>query len=140
MNSSGQIALRRPDVRVLADLIPGERLRDVALVAGAACVVGISAQITIPVPGSPVPISGQTFAALLAGAALGWQRAALAMMFYMLAGGIGMPWFSDGQSGFGLATMGYIVGFSVAAVAVGALDQRQQVGRASCRERVLVTV
>lgn len=122
--SSTSATLPRPNVRVLADLLPGERVRDVLLIVGAASLVGILAQITIPVPGSPVPISGQTFGVLLAGAALGWQRAIAAMIVYALLGGLGMPWFSDGQSGWGLPTMGYIVGFIFAAGAVGWLAGR----------------
>jgi len=119
MSATSDAALVRPNVRVLADLIPGDRVRDILLVVGAAAFVGLLAQVTVPVPGSPVPISGQTFGALLAGAALGWQRSVAAMVLYLLLGGLGMPWFSDGQSGWSLPTLGYIVGFVFAAGLVG---------------------
>jgi biotin transport system substrate-specific component len=106
---------------VLADLLPGEAVRDVVLVLAAAAFVGASAQITIPVPGSPVPVSGQTFAVLLSGAALGWQRGLAAMLLYMAVGSLGMPWFAEGKSGFGGPTFGYVIGFVLAAGLVGSL-------------------
>src|SRR4051812_39509526 len=106
---------------VLADLLPGEAVRDLLLIVAAAALVGASAQFTIPVPGSPVPVSGQTFAVLLSGAALGWQRGLAAMLLYMAAGSLGMPWFAQGESGFGGPSFGYIVGFVLAAALVGSL-------------------
>lgn len=111
--------MRRP--RVLADLVPGALVRDVALVAGAAALTGIAAQIAIPLPFTPVPISMQTFTVLLAGAALGPLRGGLSMLLYLVAGVAGVPWFSDQHSGWEFATFGYIIGFVVAATLVGAL-------------------
>ncbi|MFA1543700.1 biotin transporter BioY [Actinomadura monticuli] len=112
---------RRP--AVLGDLLPGSLARDAALVAGAAAFVGVAAQIAVPLPGTPVPVTGQTFAVLLAGAALGTGRAALGMLVYLLAGIAGVPWFTDGTSGAGFPTLGYIIGFVVAAAAVGRLAE-----------------
>jgi biotin transport system substrate-specific component len=109
---------------VLADLVPGALVRDAALVVGGAVLTGLAAQIALPVPGSPVPITGQTFGALLVGAGLGWRRGALSMLLYVVAGIAGVPWFQDGTSGSLGATGGYIIGFSVAAVLVGALAGR----------------
>ncbi|NED83326.1 biotin transporter BioY, partial [Streptomyces sp. SID11233] len=79
---------------VLADLLPASRTRDAVLVLGGAALTGLAAQIAIPVPGSPVPVTGQTFAALLVGTALGARRGFLALALYAVAGVIGMPWFS----------------------------------------------
>ncbi|MFI0450051.1 biotin transporter BioY [Actinomadura sp. 6N118] len=115
-------ARRRPIV--LGDLLPGSLARDTALVAGSAAFVGLAAQIAVPLPGTPVPVTGQTFAVLLAGAALGWGRAALGMTLYLLAGIAGVPWFTDGASGAGLHTLGYIIGFVLAAAVVGRLAER----------------
>ncbi|WP_433323330.1 biotin transporter BioY [Spirillospora sp. CA-294931] len=112
---------RRP--AVLGDLLPGSLARDAALVTAAAVLVGIAAQISVPLPGTPVPVSGQTFAVLLTGAALGWGRGALGMALYLAAGMAGVPWFSEGASGAGLHTLGYIIGFIAAAAAVGRLSQ-----------------
>ncbi|WP_030044389.1 biotin transporter BioY, partial [Streptomyces resistomycificus] len=72
--------------QVLADLLPASRVRDVALVVGGAALTGLAAQIAVPVPGSPVPVTGQTFAALLVGTALGARRGFAALALYALAG------------------------------------------------------
>ncbi|MEU6326815.1 biotin transporter BioY [Streptomyces sp. NPDC047049] len=114
---------------VLADLLPAAtasraRVRDAALVLGGAALTGIAAQIAVPVPGSPVPVTGQTFAALLVGASLGASRGALSLALYALAGLAGLPWFAGGTSGAGGATLGYIVGMLLAATVVGALARR----------------
>jgi biotin transport system substrate-specific component len=110
--------------RVLADLIPGGLVRDIALVAGAAAFTGAAAQIAIPLPFTPVPISLATFAVLLSGAALGPMRGGLAMLLYLGAGMAGAPWFSEQRSGWEFASFGYIVGFVIAATLVGALARR----------------
>jgi biotin transport system substrate-specific component len=107
---------------VLSDLIPGSRVRDIALVVGGAGLTGLAAQLTFPM--WPVPFTGQTFAVVLVGAALGTNRAVLSMALYMLVGIAGVPWFAEGASGFGGATFGYILGFIAAAALVGKLAER----------------
>jgi biotin transport system substrate-specific component len=119
---SAPLHLRRP--LVLADLVPGTRARDVLLVLGGAIFTGVFAQIAIPIAGSPVPVTGQTFAALTVGAALGWQRGAASLALYMVAGMAGMPWYADGGSGFHFPSFGYVIGFVFAAALVGALASR----------------
>ncbi|MFE6616929.1 biotin transporter BioY [Amycolatopsis sp. NPDC057786] len=119
--SSLSVAGARP---VLADLVPGALVRDAVLVAGGAALTGAAAQILIPVPGSPVPMTGQTFAALLVGAALGWKRGALSMALYLAVGAAGFGWFQNGSSGLFGASAGYIVGFVLAGALVGALAGR----------------
>ena len=109
---------------VLSDLVANRWAREVALVAGGAGLVGLAAQFSIPLPGTPVPLTLQTFAVLLSGAALGFHRAALSMVLYLLAGAAGVPWYADGKSGFGGPTFGYIVGFIAAAALVGFLASR----------------
>jgi biotin transport system substrate-specific component len=113
---------RRP--LVLADLVPGALVRDVLLVIGGAAFTGVMAQISIPVAGSPVPVTMQTFAALTVGAALGWQRGAAALALYLVAGMAGMPWFAEASSGASIPSLGYIIGFVLAAGVVGALASR----------------
>jgi biotin transport system substrate-specific component len=108
----------------MADLIPSTLVRDISLVAGGAGLTGIAAQIMVPVPGSPVPMTGQTFAALLVGAALGWKRATASMLLYLVVGAAGVPWFQNGTSGLFGASTGYIVGFLYAGALVGALAAR----------------
>ncbi|MEU0990411.1 MULTISPECIES: biotin transporter BioY [unclassified Streptomyces] len=116
-------ATSRPGA-VLADLLPASRTRDIALVLGGAALTGIAAQIALPIPGSPVPVSGQTFAALLVGTALGAQRGLLSLLLYALAGMAGVPWFAEGASGWSMPSFGYILGMLLAATVVGALARR----------------
>ncbi|MYR58079.1 biotin transporter BioY [Streptomyces sp. SID625] len=110
--------------QVLADLLPASRVRDAALVLGGAALTGIAAQIAVPVPGSPVPVTGQTFAALLVGTALGARRGLLSLLLYAVAGVAGMPWFAEGGSGAGAPSFGYVLGMLLASAAVGALARR----------------
>lgn len=116
-------ALTRPG-QVLADLLPSTRVRDAALVAGGAVLTGLAAQLSVPVPGSPVPVTGQTFAALLVGTSLGAGRGFLSLALYALAGTVGVPWFAGGVSGAGAPSFGYVLGMLLAALAVGALARR----------------
>ncbi len=122
MDVADRPLVNRP--RVLADLIPGSLVRDVALVVGAAALTGLAAQISIPLPVTPVPISLQTFTVLLSGAALGPIRGGLGMVLYLVAGLAGVPWFSEQRTGFDFPSFGYIVGFVLAAVLVGWLARR----------------
>jgi biotin transport system substrate-specific component len=119
---TGAVATTRP--RVLADLIPGSLARDAALVVAAAALTGAAAQVSIPLPFTPVPISLQTFTVLLSGAALGPLRGGAAMLLYLVAGMAGVPWFSEQRSGFDFPSFGYIIGFVLAGVVVGALARR----------------
>ncbi|MCD7439942.1 biotin transporter BioY [Streptomyces lincolnensis] len=109
--------------QVLADLLPASRVRDVALVMGGAALTGLAAQIAVPVPGSPVPVTGQTFAALLVGTSLGARRGVAALAVYAMAGLAGVPWFANGTSGISVS-FGYILGMILASAAVGALARR----------------
>jgi biotin transport system substrate-specific component len=111
---------------VLADLLPASsagraRLRDAALVVGGAVLTGLAAQISVPVPGSPVPVTGQTFAALLVGTALGARRGFAALGLYAAAGVAGLPWFAEGSSGWSMPTFGYILGMMLASAVVYAV-------------------
>jgi biotin transport system substrate-specific component len=112
--------------RVLADAVPSVAARSIVLVTGGALLTAVCAQISIPIPGDPVPITGQTFAVLLTGAALGARRGALSQLLYVSLGLIGLPVYADGTSGtsvvFG-ATGGYLIGFIIAAWVVGRLAE-----------------
>ena len=109
--------------RVLADTIAGTRVRDALLVVGGAILVGLSAQVSVLLPFTPVPFTMQTFAVLLVGAGLGWQRALPSMLLYLAVGAAGVPWFADGASGVNAPSFGYIVGFILAATVVGRLAE-----------------
>ena len=110
--------------QVLADLLPASRVRDIALVLGGAALTGLAAQIAVPVPGSPVPVTGQTFAALLVGTALGARRGFLSLAVYAVVGMAGVPWFAGGSSGASAPSFGYILGMLLASTVVGALARR----------------
>jgi biotin transport system substrate-specific component len=112
---------------VLADLLPRAAVRDVALVVAAALLTALCAQIRIPLPFSPVPLTGQTFAVLLTAAALGPVRGVVAQALYIALGLVGLPFFAGGESGWTYAsgvTGGYLVGFLVAAAVVGYCARR----------------
>ena len=114
---------------VLADVLTagsaaGARTRDAVLVVGGAVLTGLAAQVSVPVPGSPVPVTGQTFAALLVGTALGARRGLASLVLYALAGMAGMPWFAEGSSGIAAPSFGYVLGMVLAAGVVGALARR----------------
>ncbi|MFE6359792.1 biotin transporter BioY [Streptomyces sp. NPDC057806] len=121
--STAAVAVPARTGQVLADLLPASRVRDIALVVGGAALTGLAAQIAVPVPGTPVPVTGQTFAALLVGTSLGARRGVAALALYALAGLAGMPWFAGGGHGFS-ASFGYILGMLLASAAVGALARR----------------
>jgi biotin transport system substrate-specific component len=118
----------------LADfLVPiqlGERVsaraRNVALVVLGALFIYLTARIAFPVPGSPVPVTGQTFGVLLVGGALGFRRGLAAVTLYVAIGLVGVPFFAEGKGGISVilgATGGYIVGFILAGGLVGRLAE-----------------
>ena len=117
-------ALSRP-AGVLADVLPGDRVRDAALILGGAGLTGLAAQVAVSTPLTPVPFTLQTMAVLVVGAALGSARGAASMVFYVAAGSAGVPWFSEHRSGWAFGpSFGYILGFIAAAGLVGYLAKR----------------
>lgn len=99
-------------------------LRDVILVVGASLVTAAAAQIAIPLPFSPVPLTGQTFAVLLSGAVLGARRGFAAQALYLIEGAVGLPFFAGGAAGAAILTGptgGYLIAFPLAALVTGAL-------------------
>ena len=118
-------------------------LVDGALVVGFALFTAVFAQIAIRFPGTTVPITGQTFAVLVTGGALGSKRGALSMLVYMLMGMFLLPVFAPPSSLLGKETIhfilpwagtqrvvwdlssgGYVVGFVLGAYLVGLLAER----------------
>jgi len=102
------------------------RVRDVSLVIAGALFIYLTARIVLPVPGSPVPITGQTFGVLLVGGALGFRRGLIGVGLYVLLGVIGLPFFAEGKGGVSIiwgATGGYLIGFVVAGALVGRLAE-----------------
>jgi biotin transport system substrate-specific component len=100
-------------------------VRVLAVVLGAV-LVAIAAQISIPLPGTPVPMTLQPMAVLLVGGLLGARFGALSMILYLAMGAAGLPVFTPTVPLFGIArllgpTGGYLLAYPIAAYAVGAL-------------------
>jgi biotin transport system substrate-specific component len=95
---------------------------DVVLALGGAALIALAAQISISLPFTPVPITGQTFAVAGTAAALGLRTGAASSFLYVLAGLVGLPVYADASSGWHVlssATGGYLVGFILCALLVG---------------------
>jgi biotin transport system substrate-specific component len=89
--------------------------------------IALSAQAAVPLPFSPVPVSGQTLAVLLIASALGRRLGSAAVLAYLAEGAMGLPVFAGGIGGpaaLGGPTGGYLVGFLPAAWVCGALAER----------------
>lgn len=102
-------------------------LRDVILIVLGALFAAALAQVKIPLPFTPVPLTGQTFAVLLVGATLGSKRGAASMALYIALGALGLPVFAGGASGIAYlsgATLGYLIGFVMAAYFIGLLAEQ----------------
>ena len=101
-------------------------LADVLLVVAGMGLVAGAAQISFKIPGTPVPITGQTFAVVLVGAALGSARGFLSLSLYLFAGMV-LPFYASGAKGIDEITGpsgGYIIGFVAAAALTGFLAER----------------
>lgn len=105
----------------------GKAGRDLLWVAGGSILIAWGAQISVRLPFTPVPITGQTLAVLLVGFALGPWRGAASVGLYLLEGGLGLPFFAGpkmGWAAFAGPTGGYLLGFVLAAVLTGFLAER----------------
>jgi biotin transport system substrate-specific component len=116
-------SLVRPSNRVVA------LVADLVLVALGVALIALSAQVSIPLPHTPVPLTGQTFGVLLIGGAYGASRGFVTMAAYLVVGGLGYGVFAGHASGWGVlklssATGGYLVGMLVAAAFVGWMADR----------------
>ncbi|MCP3104405.1 biotin transporter BioY [Myxococcus sp. K15C18031901] len=108
-------------------MVARTRVHDAALVLAGALLTALLAQVSLSVPGSPVPITGQSLGVIVTAAALGPRRGTAAQVLYLLLGAAGLPFYSDGASGVGRilgATGGYLVGFIPAALFVGLAARR----------------
>jgi biotin transport system substrate-specific component len=110
-------------------ILPRTRVSTAVLIIGFAALTALSAQVRIPLGFTPIPITGQTLAVLLTGAALGLRAGAAAQALYVAVGVVGFPVFQGGEGGWSYATgasAGYLVGFIVSAAAVGYLAEQRQ--------------
>lgn len=104
-----------------------QKLCDLLLVAAGALLVALLAQVRIPLPFTPVPLTGHTFGVLLVGAVLGSKRGFASLGLYTGLGLAGWTVFAGGASGLGYAigpTGGYLLGFMVSAYIIGLLAER----------------
>lgn len=106
---------------------PSSPARDLALVAAFAALISATAYIgAIPVGGSGVPITLQTFAVMIAGCILGPVRGTGAVLLYLALGAVGLPVFAEHSSGIGVfagPSGGYLIAFPLAAAFGGFLVQ-----------------
>jgi biotin transport system substrate-specific component len=112
----------------LAALPGAGPLTDVVLVGVGAGLIAASAQLSIGLPFTPVPITGQTFAVLLVGASLGTVRGGTSALLYVLLGVAGVPVYAHGAEGWAVitgASGGYLVGYPFASALTGWLAERR---------------
>ena len=109
--------------------LPARLALDVVLVVAGSLFIALMAQVVIPLPFTPVPITGQTFAVLLIGTAYGWARGGITMALYLAQIAVGLPFAAEGRSGLEILTVatasgGYLWGMLLAAVLTGWLANR----------------
>ncbi len=100
---------------------------ELGLIVGGSLLLALSAQVAIPLPYSPVPITAQTLAVLLIGATYGSRRGVLCMLAYLSEGIGGLPVFAGGNAGVAYSlgpTGGYLWGFVLAAYITGRVAER----------------
>lgn len=102
---------------------------DALFVVAGSGVIAVLAQVAVPLPGNPVPVTGQTLGVLLVGAALGSSRGASSVLLYLAEGAVGLPVFAGGANLAERlatpATIGYLFGFVLGAFVVGLLAERR---------------
>jgi len=136
ISGSGELALREAWLGRSRAFLHWRRTGSVAgrlaLAGGAACVMGLLAQVRIQTPLTPVPFSGQTLGALAVGGLCGMELALISMSLYVVLGIAGVPWFAAAGSGAHFAwspSAGYLVGFVLAAAFVGYITDRRPAAR-----------
>ena len=128
-------AATAPTTALAWAVVPSRGLWPTAMVLGGSAVIALSAQLAVPLPFTPVPVTGQTFAVLLVGATLGSRAGTLAVLAYLVEGLLGAPVFAGGRSAWSASAVpgvpvifgpsaGYLVGFVAAAALVGWLAER----------------
>lgn len=112
---------------VIDRLVRGRAAANMLFVIGASALIAIAAQIAIPIPFTPVPLTLQPLAVILVGVTLGSTRGAAAAMLYLLEGMSGLPVFAQGHAGavwLLSATGGYLMSYPFAAWVAGYISER----------------
>jgi biotin transport system substrate-specific component len=112
---------------VIDRLVRGRAAADMLLVIGASALIAIAAQVAIPLPFTPVPLTLQPLAVIFIGVALGSTRGAAAAALYLLEGMSGLPVFAQGHGGalwLVGPTAGFLYSYPVAAWVAGFVSER----------------
>ncbi len=108
-----------------------------------ACFTGIMAQIIIPLPWTPVPITAQTFAVLCSGLLLGKKYGCLSQVLYIVLGVAFIPWFGGMTGGLDIllgSTGGFLIGFVIASYFIGAITEKYAKARNFTRMAVVIGI
>jgi biotin transport system substrate-specific component len=112
---------------LLERVIRGRAAANMMLVIGASMLVALAAQVAVPIPFSPVPLTLQPLAVILVGVALGSTRGSAAMVLYLLEGASGLPVFAQGHGGavwLAMPTAGYLMSYPLASFVAGWFSER----------------
>ncbi|MGE5618884.1 MAG: biotin transporter BioY [Sphingomonadaceae bacterium] len=110
------------------------RMRNLTSVALFAALTVALGAVYIPLPWSPIPITGQTLGAMLAGGVLGARRGLQSMLVVMVLVAVGLPVLAGGRGGLGVfvgPTAGYLVAWPIVALFIGWAVERIPFGKAS---------
>ena len=108
-----------------------------------ACFTGLMAQIIIPLPWTPVPITAQTFAVLCSGLILGKKYGCLSQISYIVLGIAFIPWFGGMTGGLDVflgSTGGFLIGFIIASYFIGAITEKYAKARSFSRMAVVIGI
>ena len=108
-----------------------------------ACITGIMAQIIIPLPWTPVPVTAQTFAVLTSGLLLGKKYGCLSQILYIVLGIAFVPWFGGMTGGIDVflgSTAGFFIGFVIASYFVGAISEKYADCRSFTRMAIVIGI
>lgn len=110
--------------KILVD-VGDTKLNNLVSFLGGVLLLSLLAQVAIPLPWTPVPITGQTFGVALVALLWGQKKAFSIVSCYLLLGIVGLPVFAQAQSGFTFgATSGYLIGMLLSTLLVGALSDK----------------
>ena len=108
-----------------------------------ACFTGIMAQIIIPLPWTPVPITAQTFAVLCSGLFLGKKYGCLSQILYIVLGVAFIPWFGGMTGGLDIflgSTFGFFIGFVIASYFIGAITEKYAEARSFTKMAAVIGI
>ena len=108
-----------------------------------ACFTGIMAQIIIPLPWTPVPITAQTFAVLCSGLLLGKKYGCLSQILYIVLGVAFIPWFGGMTGGLDIflgSTCGFFIGFVIASYFIGFITERYAKARNFTKMAIVIGI